>query len=114
VLIDSNLIVALGGALAAILGGVGAVLAGINKMHAGRIAALEKDLADERTETARLTTALTVSRAETDVARGERDKVRQEKDDEIHRIEAARRADRLQHEADMQARTAELRTGGQQ
>lgn len=123
-LIDSALVVALGGAFTAICTGIAAVLAGINGMHKRKVAALEQDLADERREraeerrehaedVARLDSALTVSRAETDVARRERDEVRREKDDEIHRIEAARRADRLQHEADMQARTTELR-GGQQ
>ncbi|WP_369070001.1 hypothetical protein [Kineococcus terrestris] len=119
---DPNTFVVLGGAIATVLGGVGAVLAGLNKYLRDRIVSLEADLNGQRAEQTRdlavwekertrLETALEVSRRETDVARAKQDEIRRDKDSEIERITAARRADRLQHEAEMQARVRELGGG---
>lgn len=127
---DPNAVVIVIGALTSLLAAVGALLGGRSAYLTRRLQSLEEELTAERaeqarekdgwrqkeaahtTEVARLETALQVSRAETDVARDKQDEIRRDKDTEIERITAARRADRLQHEAEMQARVQEL--GGQQ
>lgn len=92
---------ALGTAIAAILGGIGAVLLGLRKLTAANAKALEE-------ENVSLRAKLQVSRQETDVARAYTEKVRDELTQDLEEERAGRRADRLQHEADMQQRTREL------
>ncbi len=106
--LDATVIAAIGSALAAILGGVGLVIGGVNKMLRARIEALEKDVVDEKTDHAATQAKLVVSREETDVARAEREAVRRDMQKDIDDLVAARRADRLQHEADMAQRMHEL------
>lgn len=106
--LDATVIAAIGTALAAILGGVGLVIGGMNSSHKRRSEELEATLAAEREAHAATRAALIVSRRETDVARDKQDEIREAKDGEIARLEGLRQADRLQHEADMQARTQEL------
>lgn len=92
---------ALGTAIAAILGGIGAVLLGLRKLTAANAKALEE-------ENVSLRAKLEVSRKETDVARAYAEHVRDELTKDVEEERAGRRADRLQHEADMQHRTREL------
>lgn len=126
---DPNPIVIVVGALSTLIAAVGALLGGRSAYLGRRAASLEAELTAERVEQARendrwrqketdwtlqrtaLEARLEVSRDETDVARAKQEEIRRDMQAEIDRIVGARRADRLQHEAEMQARVHEL--GGQ-